>query len=65
MPWKTPPGAGATVFIWSGYSLAERDRRWKAVRENAAKAGFDTSRPHHFHPFTPHLPSPLGSFSGH
>ena len=41
MPWKTPPGAGATVFIWSGYSLAERDRRWKAVRENAAKAGFD------------------------
>ena len=41
MPWTTPPGAGATVFIWSGYSLAERDRRWKAVRENAAKAGFD------------------------
>src|SRR5256712_10355728 len=41
MPWKTPPGAGATVFIWSGYSLAERDRRWKAVRENASKAGFD------------------------
>jgi Xaa-Pro aminopeptidase len=41
MPWKTPPGAGATVFIWSGYSLAERDRRWQAVRENAGKAGFD------------------------
>src|SRR5437762_13865836 len=41
MPWKTPSGAGATVFIWSGYSLAERDRRWKAVRENAAKSGFD------------------------
>jgi Xaa-Pro aminopeptidase len=41
MPWISPPGAGATVFIWSGYSLAERDRRWKAVRENAAKAGFD------------------------
>ena len=41
MPWQTPPGAGATVFIWSGYSLAERDRRWNAVRENAAKAGFD------------------------
>jgi Xaa-Pro aminopeptidase len=41
MPWTTPPGAGATVFIWSGYSLAERDRRWQAVRENAAKAGFD------------------------
>jgi Xaa-Pro aminopeptidase len=41
MPWTTPPGAGATVFIWSGYSLAERDRRWQAVRENAGKAGFD------------------------
>ncbi|MDH3443613.1 MAG: hypothetical protein OEN50_06805 [Deltaproteobacteria bacterium] len=41
MPWTTPPGAGATVHIWNGYSLAERDRRWKAVRENAAKAGLD------------------------
>jgi Xaa-Pro dipeptidase len=41
MPWTTPPGAGATVFIWSGYSLAERDRRWRAVSENAAKNGFD------------------------
>src|SRR5439155_11175914 len=26
---------------WKGYSLAERDRRWEAVRANAAKAGFD------------------------
>ena len=41
MPWTTPPGAGATVFIWSGYSLAERDRRWQAVRKNAAKADFN------------------------
>jgi Xaa-Pro aminopeptidase len=41
MPWTTPPGAGATVHIWNGYSLAERDRRWKAVRENASKAGFE------------------------
>ena len=41
MPWTTPPGAGATVYIWSGYSLDERDRRWRAVRENADKAGFD------------------------
>jgi Xaa-Pro aminopeptidase len=41
MPWITPPGAGATVFIWSGYSLAERDRRWRAVSENAGKNGFD------------------------
>ena len=29
------------MLIWAGYSLAERDRRWWAVRENAAKAGFD------------------------
>jgi Xaa-Pro aminopeptidase len=41
MPWITPPGAGATVYIWSGYSLNERDRRWRAVRDNAGKAGFD------------------------
>jgi Xaa-Pro aminopeptidase len=41
MPWTTPPGSGATVYIWNGYSLAERDRRWNAVRANAAQAGFD------------------------
>ena len=41
MPWITPPGSGATVHIWNGYSLAERDRRWQAVRENAAKASLD------------------------
>lgn len=41
MPWTAPPGAGATVHIWNGYSLAERDRRWHAVRSNGAKAGFD------------------------
>jgi Xaa-Pro aminopeptidase len=41
MPWTTPPASGATVHIWNGYSLAERDRRWQAVRENAAKAGLD------------------------
>src|SRR5262249_193410 len=41
MPWQTPPGAGATVFIWNGYSLPERDRRWNVVRSNAAKAGYD------------------------
>ena len=41
MPWTTPPGAGATVFIWNGYSIAERDRRWNAVRANASEAGFD------------------------
>jgi len=41
MPWKPPKRAGATVLIWAGYSLAERDRRWKAVREKAVRAGFD------------------------
>ena len=41
MPWTTPPASGATVHIWNGYSLTERDRRWNAVRANAAKAGMD------------------------
>jgi Xaa-Pro aminopeptidase len=41
MPWTTPAASGATVHIWNGYSLAERDRRWKAVRESAAKTGMD------------------------
>jgi Xaa-Pro aminopeptidase len=41
MPWTTPPGAGATVHIWNGYSIAERDRRWNAVRASASQAGFD------------------------
>jgi Xaa-Pro aminopeptidase len=26
---------------WKGFSLAERERRWNAVRKHAAKAGFD------------------------
>ena len=26
---------------WTGLSLAERDRRWEAVRKNAAQAGLD------------------------
>jgi Xaa-Pro aminopeptidase len=33
-----PPAADAG---WKGYSLAERDRRWNAVRARAAEAGFD------------------------
>jgi Xaa-Pro aminopeptidase len=41
MPWKPPERAGATVVIWAGYSLAERERRWRAVREKAGRAGFD------------------------
>jgi hypothetical protein len=31
----------------------------------AHKAGFNTHKAYKFHPFKPHLPSPLGSFSGH
>jgi Ferritin-like domain len=30
----------------------------------AAKAGFNTKRAFHFHPFTPHLPTQLGAFHG-
>jgi Xaa-Pro dipeptidase len=30
-----------TGGAWKGYSVAERDRRWSAVRTNAATAGFD------------------------
>src|SRR4051794_27133654 len=38
-----PPGAPPSPAgdPWTGFSLAERDRRWAAVRENAARAGFD------------------------
>ena len=47
MPWTTPPGAGATVFIWSGYSLAERDRRWQCrERERRAKPALIASSFH-------------------
>src|SRR5437016_10788729 len=31
----------AADVTWNGYSLAKRDRRWQAVRANAARAGFD------------------------
>jgi Xaa-Pro aminopeptidase len=41
MAYTPPKRAGATVYVWSDYSLAERDRRWKAVKESGAKAGFD------------------------
>ena len=33
-----------------------------ASKEAARKAGFDTSKPYKFKPFTPTLPSPLGEF---
>jgi Xaa-Pro aminopeptidase len=41
MAYKPPPRAGATVYVWADYSIAERDRRWKAVKEAGKKAGFD------------------------
>jgi Xaa-Pro aminopeptidase len=36
------PGQRTTVWVWGGYSLAERDRRWNAVREKGREAGFDS-----------------------
>jgi Xaa-Pro dipeptidase len=41
MAYTPPKRAGATVYVWSDYSIDERDRRWKAVKESGAKAGFD------------------------
>jgi Xaa-Pro aminopeptidase len=35
------PGQRTTVWVWNGYSLAERDRRWNAVRDRAQAASFD------------------------
>ena len=32
---------GPILGIWAGYSIAERDRRWNAVRAEAERAGFD------------------------
>jgi Xaa-Pro aminopeptidase len=36
-----PPTGGPPLGLWQGYSLAERDRRWQAVRAGAAAAGLD------------------------
>jgi hypothetical protein len=52
----------------------ERTLRWTSIKQAvaaltpfadkaaAAKAGFDTSKPYKFEPFTPTLPEPLGEF---
>jgi len=52
----------------------ERTLKWTSISQAVAaltpfinkaaagKAGFDTSKPYHFQPFTPQLPSPLGAF---
>ena len=54
----------------------ERTLKWDSIgqavdallpfvdKSAAAKAGFDTRRAFHFHPFTPHLPNELGAFHG-
>jgi len=41
MAYTPPKRAGATVYVWANYSVQERDRRWKAVKESGARAGFD------------------------
>jgi Xaa-Pro aminopeptidase len=38
---RPAPRTGTTVWVWNGYSLAERDRRWNAVRALGQQAGFD------------------------
>ncbi|MPZ15582.1 MAG: M24 family metallopeptidase [Chloroflexi bacterium] len=38
---RATPAEGTTVWVWNGYSLAERDRRWNAVRQQGRDAGFD------------------------
>ena len=40
-PQRPRAGGGPHTPVWAGYSLAERDRRWQAVRANAAEAGLD------------------------
>jgi hypothetical protein len=52
----------------------ERTLRWTSIKKAvealtpfadktaAASAGFDTSKPYKFEPFTPTLPEPLGEF---
>jgi Ferritin-like domain len=47
---------------WSQISQAVAALLPFASKDAAAKAGFDTSKPYTFHPFTPTLPSPLGEF---
>jgi Xaa-Pro aminopeptidase len=41
MEQRPTPAQRTTTWVWNGYSLAERDRRWNAVRARAAEAGFD------------------------
>jgi hypothetical protein len=47
---------------WTDINQAVKALTPFADKSAAARAGFDTSRRYHFHPFTPHLPQPLGAF---
>src|SRR5450631_2172585 len=50
------------TLSWTNINQAVTALTPFADKSAAAKAGFDTSKPYHFHPFTPHLPQPLGAF---
>jgi hypothetical protein len=50
---------------WTKISQAVKALTPFVDKQAAHKAGFDTHKSYDFHPFKPHLPSPLGSFSGH
>ena len=47
---------------WTKISQAVAALTPFADKAAAGKAGFDTSKPYHFKPFTPALPNPLGAF---
>ena len=47
---------------WTKISQAVTALTPFADKASAGKAGFDTSKPYHFKPFTPVLPNPLGAF---
>jgi hypothetical protein len=47
---------------WTKISQAVTALTPFADKAAAGKAGFDTSKPYHFKPFTPALPNPLGAF---
>src|ERR1700759_4014035 len=47
---------------WTDINQAVKALTPFADKSAARTAGFDTSKPYHFHPFTPHLPEALGAF---
>jgi hypothetical protein len=47
---------------WTNINQAVKALTPFADKTAAGKAGFDTGKPYKFHPFTPHLPQPLGAF---